>query len=610
MVCVLPLPSHAFEVKANANPPFTKVNSNTQSKSNATHKRTRYLITAPLLFSLALQGCVTTGTQAGGGSLRQIVKNTFASDDPCANNARNIGVLAGAVVGALVGNQAGDGKAAGILIGLGLGGALGAFIGSEVDKRECELSKIQAKYKLDMQVAPLTINQESANTGNTNTPFNTHSNTTSQKVGLSVSIADQANKPQFLNGSDILEEDAKLQFSEIAKQYSAHEKMVQIDVNKTPEEKNKFMAELRKSRILLIGHTDDIGNSKNNAMLSEKRSLAVAKIFKAAGVEESQLYYQGAGETLPAADNVTIEGRAKNRRVEIVDLSNEKTFNLYLQNRRAKTEFYRAAEATDVQNLTEVTNAKVEVKSKTSRVALKAGKAQPKKTNVKEIAIKKTTAVSSEVVATANASATVKASTTKTNPSTWIDFGGAPATNQNAAINLGQMTQSKSRFSLISEAQASDLSAISSCNLDRPRETGAVKSLSSGKEYATNAHLPSLNGRSWQDTVGGHLIMLNRVAVLRDGAMLANPPELKVYTNYNASKNRNAKPELSIEPAVNIYQGSNGLLYRIFTQGSHGLQCMDVLMPLDNSGVAKAGKVVYGNKGIVLVADFKPSMIR
>lgn len=567
----------------------------TKLKPHTKSQRNRYLIAAPLLISLTLQGCATTSSQ-GGNSVQQSLKNTFASDDPCAHNARNIGILAGAVVGALVGSKMADKKSTGILVGLGLGGALGAFIGSEVDKRECELSKIQAKYQLDMQVLPLTVNQ--ANTGNASTN-NTSPSTTSQKVGLSVSIVNQENKPQFLSGSDTLEADAQLQFGEIANQYSPQAQMAQIDANKTPEEKGKLMAELRKKRILLIGHTDDTGNSKDNAMLSEKRAKAVAKIFKAAGVEESQLYYQGAGETLPAADNSTIEGRAKNRRVEIVDLTNEESFNLYLQNRRAKTEFYRAAEVADMQTQTEV----IIANKQTDRVV---DNLPSKKISVKEKIVANVKPSNKSSMSLGESAAKTAAN----KPITWIDFGGTQATGQNAVIQLGQVKQSQSKFLFIGEAQASDLSTISSCNLDRPREAGAVKSLINGKDYTTNAHLPSLNGRSWQDTVGGHLIVLNRVAVLREGATLANLPELKVYTNYNASTNRNAKPDVSLTPEVNIYQGSNGLLYRIFAQGNHGLQCMDVLMPLDNSGVSKSGKVVYGNKDHALVADFKPSMIR
>lgn len=163
---------------------------------------------------------------------------------------------------------------------------------------------------------------------------------------------------------------------------------------------------------------------------------------------------------------------------------------------------------------------------------------------------------------------------------------------------------------LISEAQANDMGSISSCSNDRPRNAGAVKSFKDGKAAATSEYLPGLYGRSWQDTVGGNLVMLNGVAVLRDGAAPANAPTLKVYANYNPSQNRNPKPDVTMIPAVNTYQGSNGLLYRVFTQGEHGMQCMDVLMPADGSPTAKAGKVIYGSKGSEFVSDFKPTMIR
>lgn len=527
---------------------------------------------------------MTTDPKTGKSSIKETFKQTFASDDPCANNARNIGILAGTILGGIVGNQVGDGKATGILLGIGIGGALGAFIGSEVDNRQCALSKIGQKYGLNMQVTPLAVSV-AATTDKAKADTSSMPADSTQKVGLSVSVVDVDGKPQFNSGSSDLQTDAKQHFSEIAKQYSASEQVTLIGKNKSEQEKKIIFDELRKKRILLIGHTDDTGNSKTNADLSEKRAKSVAKLFESIGVEESQLFYQGAGETMPIDDNATPEGRAKNRRVEIVDLTNEEAFKIYLQNKRAKTEYYRAVDVVDAKS-----NAGISIntpQAETTTANKPSSKPKPSKPT-KDVAIAKG----------------------KDSPRSWIDFGGSPATRANSAVNVGEVASAKPKFSLISTAQASDMRQISACNMDRPRDSGAVKSLKDGKTFATNEHLPSLNGRSWQDTVGGNLVVLNRVAVLRDGATLANAPELKVYANYNASKNRNAKPELTIEPAVNIYQGSNGLLYRIFAQGNHGLQCMDVLMPLDNSGVAKGGKVVYGNKDNVLVADFKPSMIR
>lgn len=560
-------------------------------------------IAAALVSVLALQGCATQNQKGEQLSIGESFKQTFDSDDPCSNSKRNIGILAGVIVGGIIGNQAGGkNKQIATLIGLGLGGGVGGFIGAELDKRQCELYKIQQKYALDMQVTPIAINASipSANQAAPNTsPSSKNANSLSlgvpepQKVGLSVSIVDSEGKPQFLSGSNELQSDAKEHFKEIAKQYSADQLAIQTGA-KTNEEKTQIANEWHKKRVLLIGHTDDNGSSKLNADLSERRARAVAQIFKSMGVAEDQLFYQGAGETLPIADNATPEGRAKNRRVEIVDLSNEETFKLYLQNRRPNTAYYRPVDTSN--NTMRMANSAEAVPTSASTANKPVS---GKKDKAQKVA---------KAEQTANASDSVP-SQSKLTPG-FIDFGGSPVTPANVTVNLGEMAKAKHGLMLISEAQANDMGHISSCNLDRPRNSGTVKSFKDGKAYATSEYLPGLYGRSWQDTVGGNLVVLNGVAVLRDGAVPSNAPELKVYSNYNPAQNRNPKPDVAMTPAVNTYQGSNGLLYRVFTQGGRGMQCMDMLMPLDGSAAAKAGKVIYGSKGNEFVSDFKPTMIR
>lgn len=543
-------------------------------------------IAAALIPVLALQGCATQNQKGEKLTAGESFKQTFASDDPCSNSKRNVGIAVGAILGGIIGNQAGGkDRETAILIGAGIGGGIGGLIGAELDKRQCELYKIQQKYALEMEVTPIAINASANNASSTVSPE-------PQKVGFSVSVVDREGKPQFLSGSDELQSDARQQLMEIAQQYSAEQQATQAGA-RTNEEKTEF----RKKRVLLIGHTDDTGNSKLNADLSEHRARAVAQVFKSAGVADGQLYYQGAGETLPIADNSTLEGRAKNRRVEIVDLSNEETFRLYLQNRRPNTAYYRPA---DTAGNTMKTAYVAEVDSTSASTANKPVSGNKGKTQK--------VAKMTKSGQTTNASEPIPGLPKLTRG--FIDFGGSPVTSANTTVNLGEMARAKRGFMLISEAQASDMVQISSCNKDRPRNAGAVKSFKDGKAYATSEYFPGLYGRSWQDTVGGNLIMLNGVAVLRDGATPANAPTLKVYANYNPSQNRNSKPDLTMVPAVNTYQGSNGLLYRVFTQGEHGMQCMDVLMPADGSPTAKAGKVIYGSKGSEFVSDFKPIMIR
>jgi outer membrane protein OmpA-like peptidoglycan-associated protein len=66
------------------------------------------------------------------------------------------------------------------------------------------------------------------------------------------------------------------------------------------------------------GYTDSTGQAKTNEALSEARAKAVYDFLRSQGVAESRLAYQGLGPANPVADNATADGRAKNRRVEIV----------------------------------------------------------------------------------------------------------------------------------------------------------------------------------------------------------------------------------------------------------------------------------------------------
>lgn len=66
------------------------------------------------------------------------------------------------------------------------------------------------------------------------------------------------------------------------------------------------------------GYTDNTGSAATNQKLSEARAKSVYDFLKAQGVADTRLAFQGLGPASPVADNATAEGRAKNRRVEIV----------------------------------------------------------------------------------------------------------------------------------------------------------------------------------------------------------------------------------------------------------------------------------------------------
>jgi len=78
----------------------------------------------------------------------------------------------------------------------------------------------------------------------------------------------------------------------------------------------KAHPEIKKVRV--VGHTDSDGNADANLDLSKRRAKAVVDGLIARGVESARLESDGFGASQPIADNKTKDGKAKNRRVELV----------------------------------------------------------------------------------------------------------------------------------------------------------------------------------------------------------------------------------------------------------------------------------------------------
>jgi outer membrane protein OmpA-like peptidoglycan-associated protein len=71
-------------------------------------------------------------------------------------------------------------------------------------------------------------------------------------------------------------------------------------------------------KVAIEGHTDNIGGAEYNQKLSEARARTVVEAVVAGGIARERLSGVGIGAARPVADNATAEGRAKNRRVELV----------------------------------------------------------------------------------------------------------------------------------------------------------------------------------------------------------------------------------------------------------------------------------------------------
>jgi outer membrane protein OmpA-like peptidoglycan-associated protein len=73
--------------------------------------------------------------------------------------------------------------------------------------------------------------------------------------------------------------------------------------------------------VQINGHSDNTGSRRRNQKLSEERAKAVFMYLIEKGVQ-NKMYFKGFGDTMPIGDNSTMEGRIKNRRVEIEILKN------------------------------------------------------------------------------------------------------------------------------------------------------------------------------------------------------------------------------------------------------------------------------------------------
>jgi OOP family OmpA-OmpF porin len=71
-------------------------------------------------------------------------------------------------------------------------------------------------------------------------------------------------------------------------------------------------------KISIEGHTDNVGDAASNKNLSNDRAKAVMEALIAKGVDKTRMSFVGWGQEKPVADNRSEDGRAKNRRVEIV----------------------------------------------------------------------------------------------------------------------------------------------------------------------------------------------------------------------------------------------------------------------------------------------------
>lgn len=179
------------------------------------------------------------------------------------------GAVAGGALGAIIGKKAGN-TAVGVLAGAAIGGVAGGLIGKKMDKQAAEIERTVAGAEVIKADEGIIVKFDS---------------------GILFDFDKTDVKP-----------DARTNISNLV-----------ASLNENPD-----------TDILVVGHTDNTGTDKYNQGLSERRAKAVRDYAVSQGLASRRIKTEGRSFHEPIAENDTENGRAQNRRVEIVIVANDK----------------------------------------------------------------------------------------------------------------------------------------------------------------------------------------------------------------------------------------------------------------------------------------------
>lgn len=189
-----------------------------------------------------------------------------ACEDVNVGERTRTGAAAGALVGGLFGaTRDGDNRLAKTAAGAAVGAAIGGAIGAQLDRQQAELEQGFGNDQIDV-----------INTG-------------------SELIVRMPQDILFAVDSAAVRPDLRRDLNVLAGNLLRH-----------PD-----------STVFVVGHTDNTGSAAYNQDLSQRRAQSVASVLIEGGVSPRRLIASGRGEDQPIASNLTAQGRALNRRVDI-----------------------------------------------------------------------------------------------------------------------------------------------------------------------------------------------------------------------------------------------------------------------------------------------------
>jgi OmpA-OmpF porin, OOP family len=139
-----------------------------------------------------------------------------------------------------------------------------------------------------------------------------------QGEGYELVIAEREAMKQDIVTGDLLEKIEKDGFVALYINFDTGRATISPDSHHLLDEVAAALKGAPALRLEVAGHTDNAGTADMNQKLSEDRARAVVAALTARGFAASRLTARGHGQSSPIADNRTEEGRAKNRRVELL----------------------------------------------------------------------------------------------------------------------------------------------------------------------------------------------------------------------------------------------------------------------------------------------------
>ncbi len=131
-------------------------------------------------------------------------------------------------------------------------------------------------------------------------------------------IAERQAMKQEVVANELLDQLNKNGYVALYINFDTGKSTIKADSQATLEQVAQMLKAAPELKIEVGGHTDDVGKADANQKLSEGRAQAVVAELTKRGIAAGRLTAKGYGQSKPVADNRTEEGRAKNRRVELV----------------------------------------------------------------------------------------------------------------------------------------------------------------------------------------------------------------------------------------------------------------------------------------------------